>query len=273
MLILLSPAKTLDFESAIPSFASSTQAPNFLSGSRELIQTLRTYNEADLSKLMGLSDKLSKLNVDRYQAWTGEGKRPALYTFKGDVYQGLDAGSMNTKVLASAEKSLKILSGLYGALSPLNGIEAHRLEMGTRLATQKAKNLYQYWGAQVTEHLRASLSSPNKTKPIIINLASQEYSKVVQWKKLDVEVFTPVFKDEKNSKYKVISFYAKRARGLLARHLLEVQASQTETLSLQNIQRALESFTSGGYCYDPAGSTSEAPLFLRSEVNRLQHSN
>ena len=273
MLILLSPAKTLDFESAIPSFASSIQVPRFLSESRELIQTLKTYNEADLSTLMGLSDKLSKLNVERYQSWTGDGERPALYTFKGDVYQGLDAKSMSAELLASAEQSLRILSGLYGALSPLNGIEAHRLEMGTRLATTKAKNLYQYWGEQVTEYLQASLSKQTSNPPIVINLASQEYSKVVQWKNLDARVFTPIFKDEKNSKYKVISFYAKRARGLLARHLLEVQASQTEALSAQNIKRALESFTSGGYFYDPAGSTSEAPLFFRSEANRLQYSN
>ena len=272
MLILLSPAKTLDFESAIPSFASSTQAPSFLGGSRELIQTLREYSEIDLSKLMGLSDKLSKLNVERYQTWTGEGERPALYAFKGDVYQGLNAESMSAEVLGSAERSLRILSGLYGALSPLNGIEAHRLEMGTRLATKKAKNLYQFWGEKVTDLLKGDLESQESDRPIIVNLASQEYSKVVQWKKLDTQVITPVFKDEKNGKYKVISFYAKRARGLLARHLLEVQTEQDQVLSAQNIKRVLESFTSAGYLYDPAGSTSEAPLFLRSEANRLQYS-
>lgn len=275
MLILLSPAKTLDFESAIPSFASSTQDPSLLKGSQELIKTLKNYSEAELAKLMGLSDKLSKLNVERYQAWTGQGQRPALFAFKGDVYQGLQAETMDEALVAEAEKSLRILSGLYGTLSPLTHIEAHRLEMGTKLATKKAKNLYQFWGEQVTKQLQKalqhSLDQPDQ-QATVINLASQEYSKVVQWKSLDAQVITPVFKDEKNGKYKVISFYAKRARGLLARHLLETQAQNSAKNLAQNTQKALESFACAGYFYDPVGSTSEAPLFSRSEANRLQYS-
>lgn len=265
MLILLSPAKTLDFDTPIPSFVHSVQAPMLLEESEQLIGILKTYDEAKLSDLMGLSAKLSTLNVSRYQTWTGIGSRPAIYAFKGDVYQGLDAHSMSAEVTEKAESSLLILSGLYGTVTPLTAIEAHRLEMGTGLKTKRGKNLYEFWGTRVTEEINKKLTQ--QTEPVLVNLASQEYSRVIQWKDLTTQVITPVFKDEKNGKYKVISFYAKRARGLLARHLLESDMAE------QNTQRALVAFTSGGYVYDPTSSTPKAPLFMRSEASRLHHSN
>lgn len=264
MLILLSPAKTLDFTTPIPSFISSTQEPTLMKESQELIEVLKSYNETKLSDLMGLSPKLSALNVSRYQDWKGSGQKPAVYAFKGDVYQGLDAGSMNEEVTKRAEKSVRILSGLYGSLSPLTTIEAHRLEMGTRLPTKRGKNLYDFWGDRVTRDINQALEQ--LVQPTIVNLASKEYSRVIQWKTIKVPVITPVFKDEKNGTYKVISFFAKRARGLLTRHLLEIENAE------QNIQGALADFTTAGYIYDPTGSTPKAPLFIRSEANRLQHS-
>lgn len=266
MLILLSPAKTLDFETTVPSFAQSMHQPSFLKQSKDLIKHLKELDSPQLAKLMKLSDKLAQLNVDRYQSWKGQGQRPALYTFKGDVYQGLAADTMTADLFAKAEKHLVILSGLYGLLHPATAIEAHRLEMGTSLSTKKGKNLYQFWDKRLTQKLKENLSQHKD--PVVINLASQEYSKSVDFKALQANVITPVFKDEKNGKYKIISFYAKRARGLLARHLLECQLDQELSVQAQNEIKGLLSFTSEGYRYDPTGSTPTAPLFIRSEADR-----
>ena len=265
MIILLSPAKTLDFESEPSLMELPTKPPSLLDQSRELIKRLQGFSEAQLSELMGLSDKLSKLNVKRYQQWSGEGSKPAIYAFKGDVYQGLNAQSMSRELIDVAERRVLILSGLYGALSPLTQIEPHRLEMGTKLETKYGKNLYQFWGEIVTEEVNKALASNASQQ--VINLASKEYSKVIKSAKLNAKVITPVFKDEKGGQYKIISFFAKRARGLLTRHLLEVGGETT-----QNKQRDFESFTSAGYRFNPDGSTLEAPLFLRSEADRLQYS-
>ena len=270
MMIILSPAKTLDFKSDIPSIDLSLNSPRLIEDSRLLIRRLREFSEAQLSELMGLSAKLSSLNVSRYQEWSGEGSRAALYAFKGDVYQGLNAETMDQALVELAERQVMILSGLYGGLSPLTGIEAHRLEMGTKLSTERGKHLYDFWGEKVTNLLNESLSS--SASDLVVNLASKEYSRVVKQKLLKARVVTPVFKDEKNGTYKIISFFAKRARGLLTRHLLEytLKVGEEAMKELQNEQRALESFAAEGYVYDPKGSTPEAPLYLRSEAARLQ---
>lgn len=254
MLILLSPAKTLDFQTS----AQPQGEPPLLSQSRQLIGALKKYSAADLGQLMKLSETLATLNVSRYSEWTGVGQKPALYAFKGDVYRGLDPESMSEAALERAERQLLILSGLYGVLPAMAGIEPHRLEMGTALPTRRGQGLYQFWGERITEHLNEALA--REGSEVVVNLASQEYFKSVNTSGLNCPVITPVFRDEKAGKYKVISLFAKRARGLLARHLLE----RGET----NIERGLQSFTSEGYRYDPTGSTPEAPLFVRAEADR-----
>ena len=268
MMILLSPAKTLDFESALPFDDLPLSSPQLIADSRLLIARLRKLNESQLGKLMSLSENLSRLNLNRYQEWSGEGERAALYAFKGDVYQGLEAESMDRDLIEFAERHVKILSGLYGAITPLTAIEAHRLEMGTKLTTRRGKQLYDFWGDKVTELLNEAIST--SATELVINLASNEYSKVIKHTQLNARVITPIFKDEKSGQYKIISFFAKRARGLLTRHLLEHSKILGEEAmkETQNIKRGLESFTAEGYVYDPSASTPETPLFLRSEAAR-----
>lgn len=254
MLILLSPAKTLDFVSPSPPRLD----PPFLDQSQTLIETLRHYDVTELGKLMKLSDKLATLNVSRYASWTGDGEKSALFAFKGDVYRGLNPETLSEDGLHRAQKSLFILSGLYGLLPAFAGIEPHRLEMGTSLPTDRGKNLYAFWGERITQLLNET--SERLGSELVVNLASQEYFKSVKATSLRSQVISPVFKDEKSGRYKVISIYAKRARGLLARHLLENEDSNSE--------RSLQAFTSEGYRYDPAGSTPAAPLFIRAEADR-----
>ncbi len=216
MLIVLSPAKTLDLET--PYTTTQYTMPDFLDSAGQLIEVLRRYSPAQVGSLMDISDTLAHLNVGRYASWGQESAeaRQAIMAFNGDVYAGFDARSLKPAQLAYTQNHVRILSGLYGVLRPLDLIHPHRLEMGTRLATPAGKDLYAFWGERVTGALNGVLAA-NQSQ-VLVNLASEEYFKSVKPKLLSVPVITPVFEDWKNGKYKIISFFAKRARGMMARY-------------------------------------------------------
>ena len=262
MHIIISPAKTLDFETA-PVTDIYTQS-EFLNKSRTLNAALKKQNAAGISKLMGLSENLAKLNVARYKAWKlpfalGSAKQ-AVLAFKGDVYIGLDAESLSADDFVFMQQHLRILSGLYGLLKPLDLIMPYRLEMGTRLATKKGTNLYQYWGDSLTLALNKEAKSAayEGEETVLINLASNEYNKVISRKKLAAKIITPVFKDQKNGVYKVISFFAKRARGLMTRYIIDNRLTEAE---------ALKAFNLSGYYFDLEQSSDTEFVFLRDEAN------
>ena len=259
MKFLISPAKTLDLTSE-PTYKAFSQ-PELLDDAQQLINTISPYTPADIASLMKLSDKLATLNVSRYQEWQKEhsqdNSRPAVYTFMGDVYTGLDAYSLSQDDMEYAQQSLKILSGLYGILKPLDLMQAYRLEMGTRLKNERGTNLYQFWGDIIVDKLNNALEE----NELLVNLASNEYFKAVNTKKLKSTLISPNFLDEKNGQFKVISFYAKKARGLMARYLIE---NRCETLD------ELKKFDLAGYRYDPAQSTANAPIFIRPESAQPQ---
>jgi cytoplasmic iron level regulating protein YaaA (DUF328/UPF0246 family) len=254
MLIVLSPAKTLDYET--PANTKMHSQPDFVTRSAELIATLKRCSPAQIGSLMQISDMLATLNVARYAAWsrkfTLDNARPAILAFNGDVYEGLDAHSLNTRQLNYAQSHIRILSGLYGILRPLDLMQAYRLEMGTKLATRHGKDLYAFWGDTVTEALNQALAA-HKSKTLI-NLASEEYFKVVRPRLLDAPVITPVFEDWKGGKYKVISFYAKRARGLMARYAAAKGITTPEKL---------KAFDSEGYAFDDRLSDDRTWVFRR----------
>lgn len=256
MLAVLSPAKTLTMS---PEKTVKTgHQPQLLTQAQALVRVLKKMSPAELGRLMKLSDKLATLNANRYQSWRApfdaDNAAPALYAFKGDVYVGLDALSLDARTVTYADKHLRMLSGLYGVLRPLDWMQAYRLEMGTPLATAKAKDLYAFWGGQITEQLNADIQA-TKAKALV-NLASQEYFKSVQPAELSVPVITPVFKDQKNGKFKIISFYAKKARGMMARHMMVARAKKLEDL---------QSFDTAGYKLDAKGSDAETLVFTRTE--------
>ena len=254
MKYLISPAKTLDMTS-VPNVNEFTQ-PRFLNKSQQLINIIKPYTPAQIASLMKLSDKLSTLNVERYQAWekqhTDDNSRPALYTFMGDVYTGLDAYSLQDNEVVYAQEHLRILSGLYGILKPLDLMQAYRLEMGTRLENPKGTNLYQFWGDSLVESLNSELGADE----LLVNLASNEYFKAINTKHLKSTLISPNFLDEKNGQFKVISFYAKKARGLMSRYLIE---NRCETLE------QLKQFNLAGYRYDAERSSKNTPIFIRPE--------
>ncbi|NLQ19021.1 peroxide stress protein YaaA [Marinomonas sp. M1K-6] len=254
MKFLISPAKTLDLTSK-PNIDTFSM-PELLDDSQQLIETIKPYAPADIASLMKLSDKLATLNVSRYQEWQKEhnqdNSRPAIYTFMGDVYTGLDAYSLSEQDMLYAQQSLRILSGLYGLLKPLDLMQAYRLEMGTRLKNPRGSNLYQFWGDTLVNKINDSLAEDE----LLVNLASNEYFKAVNVKQLKAPLISPNFLDEKNGKFKVISFYAKKARGLMARYLIE---KRCETLD------ELKAFDLAGYRYDPQQSTQNSPVFIRPE--------
>ena len=252
MLIVLSPAKSLDL--ATPSVTALSSSPDFLDRTAELIGRLRAYSPAELGGLMGISEALSTLNADRYASWTGFAAdgRQAVMTFNGDVYAGLDARTLRPAQLAYLQRSVRILSGLYGVLRPLDLIEAHRLEMGTRLAGAEGRDLYAFWGESITCKLNETAALNGAT--VLLNLASEEYFKSVKPRLLDVPVITPVFEDWKNGKYKIISFFAKRARGLMARYAAVKGITDPA---------ALKRFKVDGYAYHQAGSDAATWLFRR----------
>lgn len=253
-MFLLSPAKSLDYDT--PAGDVSHSQPLFVPQSTELIELLRQKSPQDIAELMSLSDALSGLNVARYQAWspkfTAKNSKQAVLAFNGDVYEGLDAKTLKADDLAWAQDHVCILSGLYGVLRPLDWMQPYRLEMGTQLANAKGNNLYKFWGTQIADYLNERLQA-DKT-PVVVNLASQEYFKAVDKKALKARVVECVFEDWKGGKYKIISFLAKRARGLMARYA----ATHHVTMPKQ-----LEKFNLEGYAFDAAASTPDRLVFRR----------
>ncbi len=257
MLVLISPAKTLDFESPVKT-RSFTQ-PAFLAESEELIAGLRTLTAEEIASLMSVSTAIGELNSQRFGQWSlpfhRSNARQALFAFKGDVYVGLDAAALSSDDIRFAQRHLRILSGLYGLLKPLDLIQPYRLEMGTALSTSRGRSLYDFWGDKITSALNDELAC--QRKPILVNLASVEYFRAVHPALLRATVINPVFKDYKNGQYKIISFFAKRARGLMSAYIIRNRLSKPEDL-LQ--------FTGDGYFYSEAQSSEHHPVFLRKGV-------
>ncbi|WP_215404690.1 peroxide stress protein YaaA [Janthinobacterium sp. JC611] len=252
MLIVLSPAKSLDLET--PPTTSLHSTPDFLDHSAQLIARMRQFSPAEVGSLMGISDALSALNVARYASWTPQldDARQAIMAFNGDVYAGFEARSLQPAQLDYAQSRVRILSGLYGLLRPLDLIHPHRLEMGTRLSTTRGKDLYAFWGDTITDGLnRAAREQGAK---VLVNLASEEYFKSVKPRQLEVPVIAPVFEDWKNGKYKIISFYAKRARGMLARYAAVHQIRDPQQL---------KQFDVDGYGFVPEASNDTSWVFRR----------
>lgn len=256
MLIVLSPAKTLDFET-VASTADYSQA-TLLSESELLIDRCQKLSMQDIASLMKVSDKIAGLNVARFADWqlplTLNNAKQALFAFKGDVYTGLQAETLAPKTLNYAQQHLRILSGLYGLLRPLDLMLAYRLEMGTKLDNLRGTNLYQFWGSLVTQEVNKALQAQGDS--VLINLASNEYFKAVKKKELKGQVITPIFKDQKKGQYKVISFYAKKARGLMARYILENEITDIEQLKTFDVE---------GYYFVEADSNATDLVFYRDE--------
>ncbi|WP_293663076.1 peroxide stress protein YaaA [Rhodoferax sp. OV413] len=254
MLLLLSPAKSLDYDS--PLSGQPHTAPLFVKQSKALIALLRDYSPQDIAGLMDLSDKLSALNVARYAAWsvkaTKKNARQSVLAFNGDVYDGLDAKTLSPDDLAWAQDHLCILSGLYGVLRPLDLMQPYRLEMGTSLAGPHGSNLYQFWGSQLSDYLNTRLQAD--TTPVVVNLASNEYFKSVDLKVLKGRVVECVFQELKDGNYKIISFFAKKARGLMARYAITHRLRTPEQL---------RAFDAEGYAYAPEASSPERLVFRR----------
>ncbi|AUN94895.1 peroxide stress protein YaaA [Pseudazoarcus pumilus] len=261
MIFVLSPAKALDYETP-PAVADYTQ-PDHLDASAELIDVLRRLSPAEVAKLMGLSDKLAALNVARYQEWSRpfspDNAKQAVLAFNGDVYEGLDAPSLSREDLEWAQRHLRILSGLYGVLRPLDLMQAYRLEMGTKLETPAGKTLYAWWGERITEALNNVIAEREQAgeAPVLVNLASDEYFKSVKPAKLKARIVAPVFQDWKNGQYKIISFYAKRARGLMARHAIVHRITDVE---------GLKGFDADGYAFAPEQSSDDRLVFRRRQA-------
>ena len=256
MLIVISPAKTLDFDT--PPVTQSHSQPEMLDRSESLIDILMTKSPADIEKLMKISPKLSELNVERYHTWTRPFKpanaKQALLAFKGDVYTGLDAETFSEDDFSYAQDHLRILSGLYGVLKPLDLMQPYRLEMGIRLENPEGKNLYDFWGSDITEKINAQLKAINSD--VLLNLASNEYFKSVKKKEVDGDIVTPVFKDWKNGQYKMISFYAKKARGLMSAWVIQNNIEELDQLNQFNVD---------GYQYSANDSDPFNPVFLRKQ--------
>jgi uncharacterized protein len=257
MLFLLSPAKSLDYDT--PAGDVPHTQPQFVAQSAELIDILKQKSPKDIAQLMHLSDTLSGLNVARYQAWTpkftAKNAKQAVLAFNGDVYGGLDAKTLNAKALAWLQDHVGILSGLYGVLRPLDYMQPYRLEMGTQLANARGKNLYEFWGSQIAEYLNTRLEKD--AAPVIVNLASVEYFKAVDLKALRARVVECVFEEFKSGKYKIVSFHAKRARGLMARFAALHALKKPEQLV---------DFDAEGYAYDAGVSTPDRLVFRRRSV-------
>ena len=260
MLTVLSPAKSLDYDS--PRATRKHTQPRLLEQSAGLIDVMRGKSPADIASLMHISDDLAHLNATRYAEYTDEhtpgNARQAVLAFNGDVYQGLAAATFDARDFTEAQKSLRILSGLYGLLRPLDLIQPHRLEMGTRLATERGASLYDWWGTRVTDLLADDLAA-SPGAPVLVNLASAEYAKVLHLDRLDARVVTPRFEDEDRSGTpRVVSFYAKRARGTMAAWLVRNRVRTAAKLF---------DFAEDGYSLDDARSTREQPVFVRRGVH------
>lgn len=256
MLILISPAKTLDYQS--PLATTRYTQPALLERSQQLIGVARKLSAPQIKALMGISDKLADLNATRFHDWhpdfTPDNARQAILAFKGDVYTGLKAETFSEADFDFAQKHLRMLSGLYGVLRPLDLMQPYRLEMGIRLENPRGKDLYQFWGEEITHTLNEALAAQGDD--VVVNLASDEYFRSVKPKALKGKLIKPVFLDEKNGKFKVISFYAKKARGLMSRYIIENRLTKPAQL---------KEFNSEGYFYDVENSTADEFVFKRHE--------
>ncbi|MDO3720104.1 peroxide stress protein YaaA [Marinobacter sp. chi1] len=255
MLMVISPAKTLDYES--PLATERHTQPDFLDDACELIDQLKELEPHQISNLMSISEKLGQLNAERFQSWhtpfTPDNARQAVLAFKGDVYTGLDAASFSEKDFDFAQKHLRMLSGLYGLLKPLDLMQPYRLEMGTKFENNRGKDLYAFWGSKLTDEINRLLAEDDD---VLVNLASNEYFKSIQKKKLNGRLITPQFKDWKNGQYKMISFYAKKARGLMCRYAIQNQITQADDLKGFNLE---------GYYFSHEQSDTDNWVFLRDE--------
>ncbi len=252
MLIVVSPAKKLDME---PLREVATSEPEFSGDTQLLVKEARRLKVVDLKKLMGISDNLAKLNAERFHDFGAMPRKQAAYAFAGDTYQGLEAATLDADEIDWAQDHLRILSGLYGLLKPLDEIEPYRLEMGSRLKTARGKNLYEFWGDTISHALNTQ--AVNMKTDILVNCASQEYFGAVDLPSLKLRVITPVFMEIKNGEPKVVSFFAKRARGAMARFIIQNRLTTPE---------ALQDFEGGGYRYSCDMSTAEKPVFLRDQA-------
>ena len=254
MISIVSPAKSLDFDNK--AVVTDFSLPSFLKESQEIVDVIKKYSPDDLSKLMNISKDLGLLNANRYQDFKTpfnlKNAKQAIFAFTGDVYKGLDANTLSDTGLEYAQGHFRILSGLYGILKPLDLIQAYRLEMGTKISINNSSSLYEFWSNRITSELNSNLES-TKSK-FLLNLASNEYSKSIDMKSLNAEVITPVFKDWKNGQYKIISFFAKKARGLMSRYVLENQI---------NSPNDLVGFESDGYVFNEEFSTEISMTFTR----------
>ncbi len=254
MLTVISPAKTLDFDTP-PTTRRATQ-PRFIERSAELVADARGLSPDDIRELMGVSENIAELNHRRFMDWgqpfSLDNAKQALLAFRGDVYTGLDADSLDTAQLGFAQKHLRILSGLYGLLRPLDLMQPYRLEMGLKFANRGGRNLYEFWGDEIGLELNRELKKSGSS--VLVNLASNEYFKAVKPRSLDAEIITPVFKDLKGDKYKVISFFAKKARGQMARYIIERELDDPADL---------KKFKVGGYRYNKAESAARELVFTR----------
>ena len=257
MLLVVSPAKNLDFDS--PLATQKHSQPEMLAHSQVLVDRCKQLSPADISSLMGISDKLAGLNAARFGEWqqpfTTENARPALLTFNGDVYTGINAQTLTEQDFNYAQQHMRILSGLYGLLKPLDLMQAYRLEMGSKLANDRGTNLYQFWGDIITDALNTALAEQGDN--ILVNLASNEYFKSVKKKTFNGDIITPAFKDWKNGQYKMISFFAKKARGMMARYMIENQIDQPD---------GLKDFNVAGYRYSPEFSEGNNWVFIRQQA-------
>lgn len=257
MLTVISPAKSLDFEN--PVITTKTTKPRFLAQSQQLIDQIKHLAPQDIAALMKLSDKLAILNYDRFQdfqtPFTKKNARACVFAFRGDVYQGLDADSLSNDELDFAQGHLRILSGLYGVLRPLDLMQAYRLEMGTKFENTSGKNLYEFWGDTLKNSIQKELDKSDSQ--VLINLASNEYFKAIKAKQLTHPVITPVFKDFKNGQYKIISFFAKKARGLMARYIIQNRIEHPEDL---------KGFNLDGYKLSKKLSSNSEIVFTRKQT-------
>ena len=256
MLTILSPAKKLSKECFVKT--DLYQSPQFLKESKGLIKVLKKMTPLDLMSLMGISENLAELNWQRLQQWNEtfepENSREAIFSFMGDTYSGLNAESLTAQDLNFAQNNIRILSGLYGVLRPLDLMKPYRLEMGTKFANARGKNLYDYWEDSLSNHIKKELIGHKEN--IVLNCASLEYFKVIDRPSLDINVITPQFKDMKNGQYKMISFFAKKARGMMARFIIQNR--------IENVND-IHTFDLGGYSYNKSLSTPNQPVFTRSQ--------
>ena len=254
MLMIISPAKTLDFEHLSPT--SKFTMPELLDKSQQLVELMQQRDGFEIAELMKISVKLAHLNAIRFREWhrpfSSENSKQALFAFMGDVYTGLDAETMNMQDITFTQKHLRIISGLYGLLRPLDLMQAYRLEMGTRLANDRGKNLYEFWGSIITEKLNQAVEEQGDN--ILINLASNEYFKAVKATELNAEIITPLFKEKRGDTYKIISFSAKKARGLMCRYIIDNKLVEPEDIKAFNLD---------DYTYNSGLSSGNEWVFTR----------